>query len=166
MQGQFQNQLVLRIPILTLALRFDKDSAEILGAKEKASISKNHPVFLLRLLYIIIHLLRIGTNLLILCPPPPPNLWISGMELYLSICFKHKLFLATWRNCLKITLCCLVKLSTFQITLMTIFPVILMHLSLSLDTSWAITWMYWSSLHQPHPPGLASNTWSSVSRQC
>ena len=30
MQGQFQNQLVLRIPILTLALRFDKDSAEIL----------------------------------------------------------------------------------------------------------------------------------------
>ena len=166
MQGQFQNQLVLRIPILTLALRFDKDSAEILGAKEKASISKNHPVFFYCAYILLLIYIRIGTNLLILCPPPPPNLWISGMELYLSICFKHKLFLATWRNCLKITLCCLVKLSTFHITLMTIFPVILMHLSLSLDTSWAITWMYWSSLHQPHPPGLASNTWSSVSRQC
>ena len=53
MQGQFQNQLVLRITILTLALRFDKDSAEILGVKEKASISKNHPFLTVPVYYIL-----------------------------------------------------------------------------------------------------------------
>ena len=39
-QGQFQNQLIFRIPKLSLVVRFDKDLAEILRVKEKASISK------------------------------------------------------------------------------------------------------------------------------
>ena len=43
--GQFWNQLVLRIPKPTLALRFDKDLAEILEVEEKASISKSYRFF-------------------------------------------------------------------------------------------------------------------------
>ena len=39
-QGQFQNQLVLRIPKLTLVVRFDQDLAKIWRVKENASISK------------------------------------------------------------------------------------------------------------------------------
>ena len=39
-QGQFRNQLVLRIPKLPLVVRFDKDLAEILEVEEKASISE------------------------------------------------------------------------------------------------------------------------------
>ena len=40
-QGQFRNQLIFRIPKLSLVVRFDKDLAEILRVKEKASISKS-----------------------------------------------------------------------------------------------------------------------------
>ena len=40
-QGQFRNQLIFRIPKLSLVVRFDKDLAEILMVKEKASISKS-----------------------------------------------------------------------------------------------------------------------------
>ena len=46
-QGQFRKQLVLRIPKPTLALRFDKDLAEILEVEEKASNSES-PRFLCR----------------------------------------------------------------------------------------------------------------------
>ena len=47
-QGKFWNQLVLRIPKLPLVVRFDKDSAEILRVKEKASISKSSRFFQVR----------------------------------------------------------------------------------------------------------------------
>ena len=44
-QGQFRNQLVLRIPKLPLVVRFEKDLAEILEVEEKASISKLYRFF-------------------------------------------------------------------------------------------------------------------------
>ena len=44
-QGQFLNQLVLRIPEPSLTLRFDKDLAEILEFKEKVFISKSTRFF-------------------------------------------------------------------------------------------------------------------------
>ena len=39
-KGQFQNQLLLRIPKLSLVVTFDKEMMEIFTVKEKASIYK------------------------------------------------------------------------------------------------------------------------------